>query len=201
MTALTRRFLGVFAGLALVALAACNIENMGLDKEKDAAARAMFEAFRKGDVSRIQMGAEMQTPEAQAAIPQMIAAVPKGQPTSVKATGWKSNWSMSGVRTENLETTHEWTFPEGVLVVSTVMAREAPEGGQMGPWKLRGLHFKPKEAVAPATPAPATSTPTSAEQPAAASDEGRSFALDEARQDEIGAPTGEADSGGGAGRP
>lgn len=159
MTAVTRRFLGVFAGLALAALAACNIQNMGLDKEKDAAARAMFDAFRKGDVSQVQMGAEMQTPEAQAAIPQMIAAAPKGEPTGVKVVSWSTNWSMNGGRTENLETVHEWTFPDGVLVVNTVMSREAPQGGQMGPWKLRGLHFKPKEAAAPPA-APAKGTPT-----------------------------------------
>ena len=157
MTAVTRRFLGVFAGLALAALAACNIQNMGLDKEKDAAARAMFDAFRKGDVSGVPMGPEMQTPEAQAAIPQMIAMAPKSEPTSVKVLGWSANWEATGGRIETLKTSHEWTFPEGVLEVNTIMSREAPQGGEMGPWKLRGLSFKPKSTAAPET-APATKT-------------------------------------------
>lgn len=160
MTVVTRRFLGVLAGLALVALAACNIQNMGLDKDKDAAARAMFDNFRKGDLSQTPLGPEMQTPEAQAAIPQLMAIAPKGEPTAVKVLGWNVNFDMSAGRTEKLQTSHEWTFPDRVLIVETVMSRSAPQGGQMGPWRLHGLAFRPKPAEgAPEAPAKAP-TPT-----------------------------------------
>jgi hypothetical protein len=214
MTDLTRRFLGVFAGLALVALTACNLENIqapGLAKDKDDAARAVYEAFRKGDVSSIRMGAEMSTPEAQAAIPRIIAITPKGAPTNVRLASWKTNWTaLSGPRTEHMETVHEYTYGDKILSVETVMARDIPAQGPPGPWMLRGLHYTPRNAdgsmpggAAAATPGAATAPAVMNSQqppPAKKDDNDGSFANWEARQDEIGPPPGEEkESGGGGG--
>lgn len=172
MTAISRRLLGVAVALGLMALAACNLQNLqapGLAADKDQAARNVFKAMQKGDLAGIPLGPEMSTPEAQAAIPQIFAVIPKGEPTKVRLVSWKTNWSaLSGPRSENMDTTHEYTFGTNVLMVETVMQRDIPASGQPGPWKLRGFHFKPANAAAtppakgdqpPATPAgPATTT-------------------------------------------
>jgi len=157
---ISRRILGVVLGLGLFGLAACNIQNIsapGLAKEKDEAARAVFEAFRKGDLSTLQMGAEMNTPEARAVLPQIVAAVPKEAPTRVRLASWKSNWTaLSGPRVENLVTGHEYTYPDRVLMVETVMARDIAADGKPGPWRVRGFHMVP-QGGGPAAPGPGPS--------------------------------------------
>lgn len=164
MTSISRRLIGVAAALGLMALAACNLQNLqapGLAADKDQAARNVFKAMQKGDLAGIPLGPEMSTPEAQAAIPQIFAMIPKGEPTKVRLVSWKTNWSaLSGPRSENMDTTHEYTFGTNVLMVETVMQRDIPASGQPGPWKLRGFHFKPANAAA--TP------PAKGDQPAAA---------------------------------
>ena len=173
MTVMTRRLIGVFAAVGLALLAACNLSNLqapGLSHDKDEAARAVFKAVQKGDLSGIQMGAEMSTPEAQAAMPQVFAAIPKGEPSKVRLVSWSSNSTgLTGARTETLVTNHQYTFPAVTLDVETVMSRDYPAQGPVGPWKLRGFHFKPAAAAAaaPASPpakgeAPAQTTPTDA---------------------------------------
>lgn len=178
MTAISRRLIGLAAALGLMALAACNLQNLqapGLAADKDQAARNVFKAMQKGDLAGIPLGAEMSTPEAQAAIPQIFAMIPKGEPSKVRLLSWKTNWSaLSGARSENMDTTHEYTFGTNVLIVETVMQRDIPASGQPGPWTLRGFHFKPATAAAtppgkgdqpPATPAaPATTGQTPAGQ-------------------------------------
>ena len=208
MTAISRRLIGLAAALGLMALAACNLQNLqapGLSADKDQAARNVFKAMQKGDLAGIPLGAEMSTPEAQAAMPQIFAMIPKGEPTKVRLLSWKTNWSaLSGARSENMDTTHEYTFGTNVLIVETVMQRDIPASGQPGPWKLRGFHFKPAATAAtppakgdqPApTPAAQTGTNEFVEQPSDAPrdpagrpSENESFAKSEARQDEIRKP-------------
>ena len=176
MTAISRRLIGLAAALGLMALAACNLQNLqapGLAADKDQAARNVFKAMQKGELAGIPLGAEMSTPEAQAAMPQIFAMIPKGEPTKVRLLSWKTNWSaLSGARSENMDTTHEYTFGTNVLIVETVMQRDIPASGQPGPWKLRGFHFKPATAPAGSTPAakgaPASAAPTPAPTPASA---------------------------------
>ena len=154
----TRRLFGLAAALGLAMLAACNLQNIqapGLAADKDQAARNVLKAMQKGDLAGIQMGPEMSTPEAQAALPRIFQMIPKGEPTRVRLLNWKTNWSaLSGPRSEDMQTTHEYTFGTDVIHVETVMQRDIPASGQPGPWKLRGFHFKP--APAPTTSAPAT---------------------------------------------
>jgi len=188
MTTISRRLFGAIAGLALVALAACNVQNIsapGLAKEKDEAARAVFAAFQKGDLSTLQLGEEMTTPEARAAMPQIVALTPKDTPTNVRLASWRTNWTaLSGPRTENMETMHEYTFPGGrMLLVETVMARDLDAAGKAGPWRVRGFHMKPQgggaaqpgpgpSELAPAPAADAGAPPAeAAAQPQAVSDE------------------------------
>ncbi|MBX7250130.1 MAG: hypothetical protein K1X35_13930, partial [Caulobacteraceae bacterium] len=174
MTAMSRRVLGIMGLIGLFALAACNLGDLqapGLARDKDEAARAVFKAMQKGDLSGVPLGPEMLTPEAQAAIPNIFASIPKGEPTKVKLLNWHSNWSaLTGARTEDLETNHQYTFPNASIDVTTVMQRQIPAQGQPGPWKLRGFHFKPsgsapaappaKAAQAEAAPAPASAPTT-----------------------------------------
>lgn len=208
MTAISRRLIGLAAAFGLMALAACNLQNLqapGLAPDKDQAARNVFKAMQKGDLAGIPLGAEMSTPEAQAAMPQIFAMIPKGEPTKVRLLSWKTNWSaLSGARSENMDTTHEYTFGTNVLIVETVMQRDIPASGQPGPWKLRGFHFKPAETPAAppakgdqAAPPPAAQTGTNefVEQPSDAPadpagrpSESESFANSEARQDELRKP-------------
>lgn len=212
MTAISRRLIGLAAVLGLMTLAACNLQNLnapGLAADKDQAARNVFKAMQQGDLAGIPLGAEMSTPEAQAAMPQVFAMIPKGEPTKVRLLNWKTNWSaLSGARSENMETTHEYTFGTNVLLVETVMVRDIPASGQPGPWKLRGFHFKPAATATtppakgdqpPTTPTAQTGANAFVEQPTEAtgvpgspaqpaSDDG-SFANSEARQDEIRKPT------------
>jgi len=171
MTVITRRAIGVFAAVGLALLAACNLSNLqapGLSHDKDEAARAVFKAMQKGDISGLQLGPEMSTPEAQAAMPQIFAAIPKGEPSKVRLTSWSSNSTgLTGARTETLVTNHQYTFPAVTLDVETVMSRDYPAQGPVGQWKLRGFHFKPAAAATPASPpakgeAAAETTPTSA---------------------------------------
>ena len=154
MTAISRRLIGLAAALGLMALAACNLQNLqapGLAADKDQAARNVFKAMQKGELAGIPLGAEMSTPEAQAAMPQIFAMIPKGEPTKVRLLSWKTNWSaLSGARSENQDTTHEYTFGTNVLIVETVLQRDIPASGSPGPWKLRGFHFKPAAAATPA---------------------------------------------------
>lgn len=200
MTVISRRVVGVFAAVGLALLAACNLSNLqapGLAKDKEDAAKAVFTAFQRGDTSGLQMGPEMQTPEAQGAIPQIYAAIPKGTPSKIRLLNWKTNWSsLTGAREEVQVTNHEYTFPDVTLNVETVISRDIPAQGQPGPWKLRGFHFQPAGQPQVNTPpakaeTPAQATPSTGatndfvEQP---SDDGRSFAQDEASQDEIRRP-------------
>lgn len=190
MTSISRRVFGVIAGLALAALTACNLENLeapGLAKDKDQAAREVYARFRSGDLDPIRprFGPEMQGPEADAAMPQIVALIPKAEPTKVRLLSWKSNWSaLSGPRTENLVTTHEYSYPDIVVSAETVMTRDYPAQGQPGPWMIRGFHIK-RDPVGGAAATPAAAAPGSA------TGETESFSSSEARQDEIGPPPGE----------
>lgn len=178
MTAMSRRVFGVLAGLGLASLAACNVDlqNMeapGLAKDKDAAAREVYQAFRSGDLTSIRprFAPEMQGPQAEAALPQIIALIPKAEPTRSRLASWNLQWNAgTGGRTENLVTNHEYTYPDVVVLAETVMAREHV-GGKPGPWMIRGFHIKrnPVGGTAPtATPESATPPPGA---PAANSDE------------------------------
>lgn len=153
----TRRLFSLAAALGLTILAACNLQNLtapGLAADKDQAARNVFRAMQKGDLAGIQMGPEMSTPEARAALPRIFQMIPKGEPARVRLLNWKTNWSaLSGPRSENMQTTHEYTFGTSVLHVETVMQRDIPASGQPGPWKLRGFHFKPAPAATASGPA------------------------------------------------
>lgn len=195
MTIFTRRLFGLAAAVGLTALAACNvnlqdIEAPGLGKDKDDAAREVYKAFASGDVSSIsaRFAPEMQGPQAEAAIPQIMALIPRGEPTKARLASWNLQWSAgTDGRTENLVTNHEYTYPDTVVLAETVMAR-THAGGKPGPWMIRGFHIKrnpvggtpPEGTPADATPAtgaaPANSanefvTPEQAEAEASASSE------------------------------
>lgn len=176
MTAMSRRVFGVFAGLGLALLAGCNVdlENMeapGLAKDKDAAAREVYQAFRSGDLTSIRprFAPEMQGPQAEAALPQIIALIPKTEPTKARLASWNLQWDAgTGGRTENLVTKHEYTYPDVVVLAETVMARQHA-GGKPGPWMIRGFHVKRNPVGAPAAATASDAPPQPA--PAASSNE------------------------------
>jgi len=169
MTAISRRLLGLAAAAGLALLAACNVnlDNVnapGLGKDKDEAAREVYKAFASGDVSAIspRFAPEMQGPQAEAAIPQIMGLIPRGEPTKSRLASWSLNWNAgTDGRTENLVTNHEYTYPDTVVMAETVMAR-THSGGKPGPWMIRGFHIKRNPVGGAATgPSPAQpATPT-----------------------------------------
>jgi len=210
MSALSRRLLGLVAAAGLALVAACNMdfENMdapGLAKDKDIAAREVYAKFRD-DVNSIRprFGPEMQGPEAEAAIPQIVALIPKGAPTKTRLASWRSNTSLGSPSLESLVTTHEYTYPDVVVDAETVMSRPA---GSRGAWTINGFHIKRRAPGTTATPAPASaqSEPATAPaappaQPATNTNEfitPEQAAAEEARENR---PLSEGESGGGSDR-
>jgi hypothetical protein len=130
-------------------LAAC--DNMGLNKDDDAAARRAYEQIGKGDFAALAKWSDVEMKSADpAALKQLYSYIPDAKPTAVKVTGWKYNVSTGSGNT--LQTTHEYDYADRTVVADTVMRR--PSAGL--PWKIAGIHIKAEPKAAAASDAPAS---------------------------------------------
>ena len=150
MTILLRKLAALGAAAAMTALAACNLQTLNLDKEKDEAAREVYRLFNENpEKLRPRFGPELQGPELEAALPQFQALIPDAEPTSVRVAGWKTNWEAG--KGEQLDVKHEYAYADRKIVASTVMTRK----GKDQPWIINGFHIEtlPLSGDAGGTPA------------------------------------------------
>jgi hypothetical protein len=98
-----------------------------------------FDQVVAGDVAglRARGTAELQGPEAEAAVKQLQALIPKAPPTSSRTLRWQVFTSFSGGG-EQASIVREYTWPTHVALADTTLAR--PGAGQ--PWQVRGFNLR-----------------------------------------------------------
>lgn len=126
--------------MAVVLAGACSIkEPPGTPKDAEAAAVKTFDQVVAGDVAglRARGTAELQGPEAEAAVKQLQALIPKTAPTSSRTLRWQVYKSFTGGG-EQASIIREYTWPTHVALADTTLARQA--AGQ--PWQVRGFNLR-----------------------------------------------------------
>ncbi len=127
--------------------------------QDDLVARAAIDDLRKGDFKDLasRSGPEIQTPVAKANLAPMQSFFPKGEPLSVKRTGWRAQSNVGQPAKLILDEAYE--YPDRTVTAEVVMSST----GAAHQWRVDGMHVN-FEMKAP--PSASASPPASAAPPA-----------------------------------
>ena len=125
--------------MAMVLTGACSIKEAP-DTPKDAEAEAIktFDQVRAGDIAGIKARgtAEVQGPEADAAIAKLTALIPKGAPTESRTLRWQVFMADAGNQRASI--VREYTYPGHVVLADTALAKPNAKS----PWKVQGFNVR-----------------------------------------------------------
>lgn len=125
--------------MAVVLAGACSVkEPPGTPKDAEAAAVKTFDQVVAGDVAGLKARgtAEVQGPEADAAIAQLAALIPKGAPTASRTLRWQIFMANAGHQRATI--IREYTYPGHVLLADTTLFRSSATA----PWKVQGFNIR-----------------------------------------------------------
>ena len=126
----------LLCGFLALLLAGCQLPQP--DPQAQAVEREAYQAIQTGDDAALQKIAnpELKTPEADAAMKQVRAMMPKGKPSSSKLIGWNLHTQVGIGSTAILHSEHD--YGDRVVLAQTHLARKA----EADPWLVQGFHMQ-----------------------------------------------------------